>query len=155
MVGMSHGVDQQLHARRDEIKELLLRTRSKSDYRRVLCVWLRLALSLSSRQIAVALGLSPSTVRRVQSDFTSYGPRSFSRKGRGGPHRRYLTEEEERNLVSKYRRRTRYGAAFNVTAFRAEFESKAGKSVALSTIYRLLMRHGCRQLLPRARPRTG
>ena len=133
---------------------MLKRAVKTVDYRRVLCVWLRVVLSLPAKQISLAVGLQPGTVRRLQSDFGRLGSTALLKAGRGGAHHRYLTDRDERTLVSKYRRRTRYGEPFNVQAFRTEFERRVGKPVASSTIYRLLQRHGCRRLLPRARSRT-
>ncbi len=40
----------------ERLAPLLQETRSKAEYQRVPCVWLRATLGLSSRQIAEALG---------------------------------------------------------------------------------------------------
>ena len=145
------GVDELLFPHHDELAKLLRKAGNKDDYRRVLSLWLRVVFHSSLNQIAVAVGLSSSTVRRIYAEFRMYGTPSLFGARRGGAHRRYLSPEEESKLVLKYRKRTRYGAPLNVKALHDEFERRVGHTVARSTIYRLLARYGCRPLLPRAR----
>lgn len=152
---MSHDVDARLASSKGTIEALLKSTKTKSDYRRALCLWLRVVFSMSANEIATALGLRPVTVRSIQSHFNRAGIKAVLGVGRGGSRRGYLTKEEEEALVFKYRRRTRYGAPLNVIALRAEFERKVGRRVPSSTIYRLLARYGCRSLLPRPRSKAA
>lgn len=148
---MGQLLDLLLRDKRDELLHLLRARQTKAEYRRLLCLWLRLALSLSAPQIGLVLGISAGTVRSIQSAFHKQGIGIVIGRARGGARHKYLSDDEELHLISKYRKRARSGAPLNVAAIRAEFQRKVGKTVALSTIYRMLARHGCRSLLPRAR----
>lgn len=146
-----HGIDDRLALHCEELAVLLRQTDTKANYRRLLCLWLRLMFSFSASQIGLAVGLRPGTVRRIHSEFYRYGITKILGPGRGGPHHRCLDEQDEFALIAKYRRRTRTGAALNVKALHAELERRVGRRVCLSTTYRMLARHGCRRLLPQAR----
>jgi hypothetical protein len=45
-----------------KLTQLLEQAAAKADYRRVLCVWLRVALGMSAAEMATVLGWSPGTV---------------------------------------------------------------------------------------------
>lgn len=133
------------------IKRALDQSNGKDEFRRVLCVWLRETLSLTSSQIAVALGQTPAAVRRVQSRFARYGLEAITGKRRGGRRRANISLPREKQIIHKFLRQARRGAVLNVSEIHKAYELSAGKTVSLSTIYRLIARHGLRRYLPRAR----
>lgn len=60
-----------------------------------------------------------------------------------------LNREEQ--IIVKFARQVRRGRSLDVNGLRQAYELSAGKSVSLSTIYRLIARHGLRRFLPEAR----
>jgi hypothetical protein len=47
----------------------LKRAKTKAEFQRLQCVWLRASLGLSSQQAATAVGWHPCSVRRVQAHY--------------------------------------------------------------------------------------
>lgn len=136
---------------RSTIHRLLRETKNKQEFERILCVWLKMALSLSSKQIAIAIGWTPASVRRIQARFSREGIECFVNKRSGGRKRENISIEREKQILAKFARQTRRGAALNVQQIKYAYELSAEKSVSRSTIYRLIERHGLRRFLPRAR----
>lgn len=133
------------------IQKALGQSRSKDEFKKVLCLWLKVALSLTSMQIAVATGQTAAAVRKVQSRFASEGVQAFFTKQRGGRKRENISLARERQILNQFRRRAQRGSALNVAEIQKAYELSAGRTVAESTVYRLLGRHGLRRYLPRAR----
>ena len=57
----------------ERLAAMLKEAKSKADYQRIQCVWLRAALGLGAAQIAVALGWQVGSVRQVHSDYLRQG----------------------------------------------------------------------------------
>ena len=82
---------------------LLKNAKSKPEYQRVLCVWLRALLGLSAPQVAEAIGWHVSTVRQLQARYLRDGeaaPASISPTAESGEHFTYLTNTLEGNGMS-------------------------------------------------------
>lgn len=117
----------------------------------MLCIWLKHTLSLSSREIALGIGTTPEAVRKIQSRFAKEGLQALLGKLKGGRKRENISLAREEQILSKFLRRAQRGSVLDVAEIQRAYELSAGKSVARSTIYRLLARHGLRHYLPRAR----
>jgi transposase len=125
---------------------------SKKEFARIQCVWLKLALSLNSKQIAIAVGSTPVSVRRIQARFAKEGFKCFVTKPTGGRRRENISLEREKTILDKFMRQAKRGIPLDVQRFKRAYELSAGKKVPPSTIYRLINRHGLRRFLPRAKP---
>lgn len=140
----------------ESLQQLLCQTKTKADFQRVQCVWLRAALKLSPVDTSTAVGWSQSTVKIVQSRYLREGEKVLLGKGRGGKRYSNLTEKEEYELLSSFLEKARSGGVLVVGEIKAAYEKKAGKKVPKSTIYRMLTRHGWRKIAPRPRhPRSN
>ena len=133
------------------IQTALAHPRTIGEFKKVLCVWLKHTLSLNSKQIALAIGTTPEAVRKVQSRFAKEGLQAFLGRLKGGRKRENISLIREKQILSKFLRRAQRGSVLNVAEIQKAYELSAGKTVARSTIYRLLARHGLRHYLPRAR----
>lgn len=133
------------------IQKALEQSRTKNEFRKVLCIWLKVALSLTANQIAIGVGLTPATVRKTQSRFAKAGVQALAGKQKGGRKRENLSFCREKQILSKFQRRAQRGFILPVDEIRKAYELSVGKVVAQSTIYRLIARHGLRRYLPRAR----
>jgi transposase len=131
------------------LKKLLRETRSKADFQRVQCVWMRAELGMNSTEIAAAVGWSKSTVKIVQMHYFREKEQALIGVGRGGRKNDYLTHEEEKNLLESFTDAARVGGVLVVSDIQAAYEREVGRPVAKSTVYRLLARHGWRKIAPR------
>lgn len=116
-------------------------------FRRFQCVWLTHVLNLPVQEIAKALDLNVSTIRRIRTEFAREGVQAIDGKGnRGGRRNQCMSYEEEavflRNHVDLF---NRAGVA-DVSALKTAFEASVGRAVHKTTIYRLLERHDCRKI---------
>lgn len=140
---------------RNGLQKCLQQARSKDDFRRVLCVWLRAALSLNAEKVAAAIGWSPSRVRAVQGQYFREGESVFFGIGRGGRHRENLPPDQENALLADFLERAQAGGVLEVSQVKTAYENAVGHPVPKSTVYRMLARHGWRKIAPRPRhPQT-
>ena len=133
----------------EQLTRLLQEVRSKADYRRVLCVWLRAALRLPAAEVALALGWRTSSVYNLQSRYQQEGEGALLGTGRGGRRHAWLSPEQEQRLLHSFTPTAEQGGMVEASALVRAYEQEAGHPVALSTVYRLLTRHGWRKLVPR------
>lgn len=133
------------------VQQALRDSRTKQEFQRVLCVWLNVSFAMTSKQIALAIGLTPSSVRHIQARFSKDGIDCFRAKSRGGRRREHISWIRETQILNKFIRQAQRGAALDVKEIKRAYELSVGKIVAESTIYRLIQRHGLRKFLPRAR----
>lgn len=123
---------------------------SREAFLRFQCVWLRHTLGLSAPEIAQALRLSVSSVRRVHADFIRSGRPAIEGKGnRGGRRKGFMTLAGEAAFLRDHARKSKDGKIRNVTGLKRDYESHIGHTVHKTTIYRLLERHGWRKVAPR------
>lgn len=124
---------------------------SREAFLRFQCVWLRHSLGLSAPEIARALCLSVSSVRRIHAEFIKHGRPAIEGKGnRGGRRKGFMTLEEEAAFLREHSRGSKDGKIRNVAELKRDYERRAGRTVHKTTIYRLLERHGWRKVAPRA-----
>jgi transposase len=134
-----------------KVAQLLRQTKSKSDFQRVQCVWLRARLGLSSEAIAQAVGWSPGRVRQIWSRYFTQGEGALLGVGRGGRFHENLTRAEEADLLAALLPTAQAGGVLVVSEIQARYEQRLGRPVPKSTIYRMLARHGWRKIAPRPR----
>jgi transposase len=132
-----------------QLTQLLDQVVTKADYRRVLCVWLRVALGMPAAEIALALGWSLGTVHNLHSQYLHEGASTLVGCGRGGRRRELLTVAEEEKLLTEFVARAEQGDLTEVSAIWAALEQQVGQEVTKSTVYRLLERHDWHKLVPR------
>ncbi len=139
------------HLSVDEVKE-----RMKTERR----VWVRqhwwiiYNAQVSPRkaeEIALHTGVSATTVHRVIARYNRLGPTAIEQSAKGGRHHEYLTLEQEQAFLQPFFARAERGEIAPVEQIQQAFETQVQQEVHTNTIYRLLHRHGWRQLAPRAR----
>jgi transposase len=135
----------------ERLAQTLRQARSKAEFQRVQCVWLRAALGLNANQVAEALGWRPTSVRRLQAQYGRLGEALWQRPGRGGRRHQNLTPEEEGRLLQGFLQRAEQGRLLEVSRVKQAYEQAVGHVVPKSTVYRMLARHGWRKLAPRPR----
>jgi len=133
----------------DQLSKLLKATKTKSEYQRILCVWLRSAMDMTPEEIGLAVGFKPATIRQIQSSFLRHGEKVFQGVGRGGRRHENLTREEEKTFLQEYFQKAEKGEIVEVGSIKLSYEEMVGHDVPKSTVYRMLKRHGWRKLAPR------
>ncbi len=136
---------------KESLKELLKKTKSKAVFQRVQCIWLRAAFGMSSDQVALAVGFSPVTVKKLWSQFFSGGEEVLIGQGRGGRRRANLSLEEEERILSHFFDKAKSGEVLVVNEVKVTYEEAVGRPVPKSTVYRMLARHDWRKIAPRPR----
>lgn len=136
---------------KETVFRYLQAAKTKREYQRALCIWLRISLSLTADEIGIALGMTPMAVRKFHSRFSKLGTAIFDKRHSGGRTWAYLDEERERKLMKTFLRQAQQGHSLDVKEIKRAYEQSAGREVSRSTIYRLIARHGMRRFLPEAR----
>ena len=133
----------------ERLAALLKEAKSKAEYQRIQCVWLRAALGLPATQIATALGWKVGSVRQVHSDYLRHGETVLRSKPSGGRHRQNLTVEQEKELLLPFLQPAEAGGVLVVAPVQAAYEVVVGRAVHHSVVYRALHRQGWRKIMPR------
>ena len=139
----------------ERLAAMLKEAKSRAEYPRIQCVWLRAALGLGAAQIATALGWQVGSVRQVHSDYLRQGEAVLQDKPSGGRHRQNLTIEQEKALLAPFLPQAADGGVLIVAPVHAAYEAAIGRPVHHSVVYRALHRHGWRKIMPRPRPPKG
>ena len=135
----------------EELSRLLKEAKTRGEFQRVQCVWLRAALGMSSEEVARAVGWHPVSVRRVQARYLKEGAAALRGVGRGGRRNENLMIEQEGALLRQFLAQADKGGILEVSTVKAAYEGLAGHQVPKSTVYRMLKRHGWRKVVPRPR----
>jgi transposase len=127
-----------------EALEVLTTTKSLEQFRQAQAVVLPLRHGLSLKETAQALGLTPRWVSQLRNRFI-VGQRVSETPRCGGRHHAYLSPEKETELLHPFIGEAAHGGVVVVGQIKARLEAKLNRSVALSSVYALLHRHGWRR----------
>lgn len=108
-----------------------------------------LKFGLSLDETGMALGLSKSWTLRLRKRFGRIqGGQEPPKSKRGLRNRARMTLAEEAALLAPYLEQAKQGGVIIVPPLQAKLEKAFGRSLAQSTVYALLHRHGWRKLSP-------
>lgn len=94
-------------------------------------------------------------MRRLQAQYWRQGEALWQRPRRGGRRHQNLTLAEEARRLAGFLGRAEQGGVLEVSRVQQAYEQAVGHGVPKSTVYRMLARHGWRQVAPRPRhPQT-
>ena len=136
---------------KESLGQLLKKVKTKTQFQRVQCLWLRASLGLSSKDVAVAIGWNTSSVRHLQAQYIKEGEGAVRASKRGGRYRANMTSDEENSFLSSFLEKSAQGEILMVSEIKSAYEKVVGHAVPKSTIYRILARHGWRKIAPRSR----
>lgn len=130
-------------------RAVLAQAQTIEQLRQAQAVVLPLAQGLSLQQTAQAIGRSAGWTCRLRNRFLAGEiAGDGQRESRGGRRRQNMTPEQEREALAPFLERARSGGILVVSQIKAELEARLGRPVALSSVYKLLHRHGWRKLAP-------
>jgi transposase len=139
----------------EQLSEALKQAKTKAEFQRIQCLWLRVSLGLNADQVATALGWQPTSVRRLQAQYLKEGEQMLQAVGRGGRRNQNLTVEQERQLLTGFSTQNKEAGMLEVSQIKRVYEELIGHAVPKSTVYRMLARHGWRKIGPRRRHAEG
>jgi len=135
----------------ERLKNCIKQAKTKSEYQRVLCVWMRAYKNLPAKDIADFIGWRVDSVRRIHSLYLKHGEEIFKGLNRGGRRRENLSKEDEKTLLTQFFRKAEEVRIIVINEVKDAYEEKIGHKVAKSTVYRMLERHGWRKIIPYSR----
>ena len=139
------------HLSVEEVKHRM-QSDSRLFYRqRWLIIYNALVDPRPAEEIARHCGVSKFTVQKLISRYNRFGVAAVETKGKGGRNREYLTFEEEQQFLEAFVARAQVGEIATTAEIQCAFETRIGREVNDSTIYRLLQRQGWRKIVPRPR----
>jgi transposase len=116
------------------------------ELRKALSVLLVAEAGLDTENTADLLKISQRTVFRNQEHIRKQDKKP--RNTWGGRRRYTLTVEEEREFLREWEVKANEGGVLAVPPIHAALVEKLGRSIPISTTYRLLARHGWRKVQP-------
>jgi len=130
------------------MKARLLREQATTarDLRKALSVLLVAEAGLTADKASDVLGISQRTVFRNRGSIRHQGERE---KNSWGGRRHYrMTLEQEREFLADWEAKAIEGGVLSVPPIHAALVERLGRSIPMSTTYRLLARHGWRKVQP-------
>ncbi len=133
----------------ESARGLLAGAQTAEQLRQAQAVVLPLDYGLSLEQTARVIGRSPTWTCRLRNRFlVGEIAGDGQRPSRGGRRHQNMTLEQERAVLEPFLDRARTGGIVVVGQLKSELEAALGRSMALSSVYNLLHRHGWRKLAP-------
>jgi len=131
-------------------KKLFKSARTAEELRMAQAVLLPLEMGLSLEQTAKIIGRSKGATCRMRTRFVqvSAGQRPASRRKRTLRNRAKADLARERQILDEVLASAASGGIVVVPRIKPEVEALLSKPIALSTLYRMLARHGWRKLAP-------
>lgn len=131
-------------------RQLLKTARTADDLRLAQAVLLPLELGLSIEQTARVIGRSSGATCTMRTRFAKVmaGQISAPRNKRELRNRAKADLDRERQILDEVLSDAATGGVVVIPRIRSAIEAKLGKSLALSSVYRMLARHGWRKLAP-------
>lgn len=133
------------------LADRLKRANRHGEYQRIQCVLIRATIGSPAAEIAQLLGWSIATVHVIHSGWAKEGESLFDLRPRGGRRHQHLSADDEANLLAPFAALAQAGGMLHVSEIQRALEQQVGTTVAASTVYRMLDRHGWRKVLPRPR----
>ncbi|MBM3158129.1 MAG: winged helix-turn-helix domain-containing protein [Chloroflexi bacterium] len=115
------------------------------DLRKALSVLLPAEAGLDTGQTSEILGTSVSTVFRNRHGFRHQDKR---RNTWGGRRHYVMTVQEEQDFLRTWEAKANEGGVLSVPPIHAALVERLGRTIPMSTTYRLLARHGWRKVQP-------
>jgi len=134
-------------------RKMLKSARTAEELRTAQAVLLPLEMGLSLEQTARIIGRSKGATCSMRTRFVqvSAGQRPSSRSKRTLRNRAKADLQREREVLDEVLTNAATGGIVVIPQIKPEVEALLGKPMALSTLYRMLARHGWRKLAPDTR----
>jgi transposase len=139
---------QQISKDIEAVKKAMETTESKSEFRRLQCVYLGdTKPKMTAKEIAGITLFTEINVKKIHVAFRQNGLDSI-KDNRGGRYRENLTIKQEEELLKEFEEQSVSGKLVEASKIKLEYEKLVGKKVNKTVIYRMLERHGFRKIVP-------
>lgn len=119
------------------------------ELREGLSVLIPKTCDITYSETAKVLGVGVATVVRMQRKIRDQvAGKPFPKGTWGGRRRQNLTPQEEAEFLQSWIEKAEQGGILVVPPIHAALEKRLGRSIAGSTVYRMLARHGWRKVEP-------
>ena len=129
--------------------ELSKRNKNKRVDKRLQVIILRYE-GFTDAEISYKTGYHSKTVSALCVECCKVGVDEYAKIKYGGNHRS-LSQKEEEEILSTFRKKAEAGQIVSVKEIKAAFDEKIGKDTGRGYIYMLLERHKWRQVMPRSK----
>ena len=130
-------------------QKLVQEAKTARDLRAGLSVVLPKACNITYAETAKVLGVGLATVVRMQRGVRDQVAGKQSQKHTwGGRRRQLLSMQEEETFLAEWSAKAEHGGVLVVPPMHAALEQRLGRQIAVSTVYRMLARHGWRKVEP-------
>ena len=133
----------------EAIQQAEKETKDKNVSRRLRILMLRYEGRKVS-EIAEIFGMRVNSISQLCRRYREQGLEEF-RRIKYTSHRRALTEEQEREILSRFEKAAEAGQEVTALEIKAAFDEARGRETGSGYIYRVLRRHGWRKVMPRPR----
>jgi len=138
------------HLSEEQVKDKITTAPTARCQQKWMIIYNALVDPRPASEIAKHTATSLRTVHQVIADYNRVGESAIQPRTRQGKNPgAYLSFEQEATFLEAFKEPAKKGHLTTIQAIQTDFEAKVGTSVAPSTIYRLLDRHGWRKLAPR------
>lgn len=128
---------------------MVKQAKTARQLRAALSVLLPQTCGVTNATTGQMLGVGVATVVRMQKEFRDQVAGRQTQKGTwGGRRRQHMSMEEERQFLEPWIEKAETGGVLVVPPIHDALEQHLGFSVAASTVYRMLARHGWRKVAP-------
>lgn len=132
----------------EEVRKAMVATKDLGQFQRLQCVYLGdKHPEWTVLEIADTVGVSEACVRNIHARFRKVGFECIVDK-RGTRNRAHLTLEQEAQVLAEFEESSQAGHLIVIATVKQSYERVCAKSVAPSTVYRMLARHGFRKIVP-------
>lgn len=135
---------------KQELNTLYKASKNAGEQKRLLCIKLRVVNCKKAKEISEITGYTIGTVQDMISSYNKKGIAQFLYKKRPGNHRK-LPISDEQELLSTFEETAENGSILVVSDIHKAYETKAGTTVSLATVYNMLHRNGWRKIMPRSK----
>lgn len=122
----------------------------KGAYKRLMVLKLKAEQKFDSKTIGSILDLHEVSVNKIINKYKKYGLSAII-DNNYKPNKRYLTDEQETEFLSKFDDDAINGKMLEVSDIIAAFEDRIGHKVSSSTVYYMLKRNKWRKVMPRSK----
>lgn len=134
----------------DEARKLLKDARTAEELRRAQSVLLPLLFGLSIEQTAEAIGRSKGITCTMRTRFAKVASGKLAAPRKKTELRNHAKAElaREKEILDEVLADAKDGGIVVIPRIKSEIEAKLGDTIAISTLYRMLARHGWRKIAP-------
>ena len=132
-----------------EIKKLRKENKNKR-VEQILKVLVLRAEGRSNREISRETGYNERYVTTLIQKYKRLGLKEFARIKQTS-HNRRLSEDEEAEILEKFEKAALEGKELTVAEINEAFKERLGEEPAHNYVYRVLVRHGWRKVMPRSK----